>query len=588
MSYLNDSPETLANLMRLKGLRGLGNRKTPQPSYSALDTEAPDLALTSMQEEVNVPMADEAGGYMPESYDVRANEVITEEPPQEQPSIFQKIGQAFGSLLQKKSPSPMEETTPLTSPEAERSMPMQTAGPSGFDFRALAGPAGLLFSKENFKPELGPEFAKTFPEVAETLPQFQSPEQKQADFMNRINLSNQAPWNISVYGATDEVAKQPALQDKVREYAGINWTPIVQEKTQAAEKVMADIDKNLEDLYQGYTEDEVKLRKRIDQGLTSDSDKISIGLALLMPLLIGGFFGAEAGLGALAGGAKGIGDIYAGREKSLREDEESLREIQKLKSQLGIKRGELELKKQTLPETIKKGLPEEEKAFLKGRKEVRWIDPETQKERIGFEIRPDLVALPEYLNDKEDLKTLTKAATDLSEVKSYTDELNDLTADVIEIVSQLDNKNAFSKLFTAIVSKTTPGSLSKLTQDVEFEGRKVNAGQILEQKLGFLANAYAQAKSLGQLDRAAQSHIEKILLNPTKTLNTPEDAVNQMLEVRKLAQNGLIRSTANAGFAPEFLIRNIGERNRSLYGRLNKKEEKKATTQEKKELSRKG
>ena len=123
---------------------------------------------------------------------------------------------------------------------------------------------------------------------------------------------------------------------------------------------------------------------------------------------------------------------------------------------------------------------------------------------------------------------------------------------------------------------------------MEFEGRKVNAGLVLAEKLGFLANAYAQAKELGQLDRAAQSHIEKIMLNPTSTLATGKDAIDQMLEVRKLSQRGLVRSAANKGFYPQFLQEQIEEKNNALFNRLNKGEQEKRLEEVKKKMSRSG
>jgi hypothetical protein len=216
--------------------------------------------------------------------------------------------------------------------------------------------------------------------------------------------------------------------------------------------------------------------------------------------------------------------------------------------------------------------------------EVTFKDPTTGEEKRGVRLMPGLVAKNEYISTKDGLKNMQKAASELSDVKTYVDEINDLTNDVINIVSQLKDKNGFQKLFIAKMAGKVPGSLSKLTQDVEYEGRKVNAGVLLDEKLGFLANAYGLAKDLGQLDRAAQNHIKKIIENPTSTLITPEDSVNQVLEVRKLAQRGLIKSAENKGFYPEFIIRDLEEDNRSLNEGLNQKEMDKRTEEIKKKI----
>ena len=101
----------------------------------------------------------------------------------------------------------------------------------------------------------------------------------------------------------------------------------------------------------------------------------------------------------------------------------------------------------------------------------------------------------------------------------------------------------------------------------------------MEEKLGFLANAYGMAKEIGQLDRAAQNHIKKIVENPTSTFLSPEDSLNQILEVRKLAQRGLVRGAANKGFYPEFVIRDMEQVNNPLFQGLNQSEDQKYNEQ---------
>ena len=91
------------------------------------------------------------------------------------------------------------------------------------------------------------------------------------------------------------------------------------------------------------------------------------------------------------------------------------------------------------------------------------------------------------------------------------------------------------------------------------------------------------AKEIGQLDRAAQAHIRKIIDNPTSSLLTPRDALNQVLEVRKLAQKGLVESASNQGFYPEFIIKDLESRNNDLFGGLNKQENDKRLAARKKQ-----
>ena len=91
------------------------------------------------------------------------------------------------------------------------------------------------------------------------------------------------------------------------------------------------------------------------------------------------------------------------------------------------------------------------------------------------------------------------------------------------------------------------------------------------------------AQQLGQLDRAAQNHIKKVMDNPTSTLLTPQDAINQMLEVRKLVQNSVLSDLKNKGFIPEFTQKSFDEKNNMLFSKLNQDEQSKRLEQIKRE-----
>jgi hypothetical protein len=263
----------------------------------------------------------------------------------------------------------------------------------------------------------------------------------------------------------------------------------------------------------------------------------------------------------------------------MREDEASLLDLSKQQSANQEKLSNIGLEKAKLGPALRKMLPEDPNAHLAGMREGVWENPETGEEVRGVEIKPGLIARPEFLATKEGKADMLKAANELSEVKTYVDEVNDLTEDVINIVTQLDDPSFAWKGLTSILSGKSPTILAKMTQDVDVDGRKVNAGVALEEKLGFLANAYGMAKEIGQLDRAAQNHIKKIVENPTSTFLTPADSLNQILEVRKLAQRGLVRGAANKGFYPEFVIRDMEQVNNPLFQGLNQAEDQKYNEQ---------
>ena len=231
--------------------------------------------------------------------------------------------------------------------------------------------------------------------------------------------------------------------------------------------------------------------------------------------------------------------------------------------------------KAALPQELRKNLPKDELAHIRGMNKASWIDPITGKQEEGIEIRPGLVAPINAAGNQKALDSLEKRADKLVEKREYIDKINNVTEDMVDILSKIKDKNFFMKFLAAKANGTIPGFLAKFTDDIEWDGRRVNAGPLLEQKYGYLANAYAQAQELGQLDRAAQAHFDRVFLNPTKSLHSTDDAITQLLEGRKATQRDLIDSVKNAGFKPQLIQSDLGTKNKSIYNRLNSKQDDK-------------
>lgn len=598
MSFNNDAPSTLNNLLRLKGLKNLGTRKRDLPAYNRQAIDTPDLDMTAQEEEINVPVADEAGGLLPESFDVRANEVIVD---QEQPSFFQKLGEGLGKLLRRDQP-PQEEIVQETVEERTPSMPMQTAGLSGQDFgKALFGLAGLARQtpegKKATKDEIrdiqeavrlrqSPESKFQGQGVKDIVPQMQADRaltERNEDMVRQesINVAQETPWEEVVYGATDIFAKQPELQKQFTEYTGINFDDQIAARVSDAEKVLAEIDKPLEAVLQSYDKDELALRQRIEQQQATDQDKLYIGLALLMPLLVGGIFGAEAGLGALAGGTKGVVDVLQGREKRIREDEESLRNIQKDKAAVALKRGDLQLEKAKLPEQIRKAFPKDETAHLKGQF-VSWVDPETGQVEGGKQILPDFVVPISEIPDEDAVKDYKKEARKLAEQRKTIEKTNDLTRQLIETASQIEDKNLVMRALAAYMlqdgkEKTTLLQNIKkqiaveTAPKVKVDGREVNAYRHMESLVELLVDAYRRNNNMRALTNTVAQHFEGIAREPLSGGVKMKDFIEQMLKLRDGAQNFFISDAQAQGFYAEPFIEQFGKDNREIYKKLNLK-----------------
>lgn len=626
MTSLNSSGPLGNILTRLQGLKNVSGRRVMPGAEFLKDLENVDTDVSGTSQPLpnfsnfvsptqNLPESDLGGELTPQSYDVRANSVNTqdEQSPPEESGFFSRLGQALADYVNPKkreevsmanqsmmnrAQGQMPQATPQAPPIAtaevdeQEGLPPVTASQQEFQPEEAQPSRGVLGAiADYFSPTQRSKTSEENTDLiqnAQLMAQGKNPEEVRGQFHENLNQdvekAMENPWQYAAYGSAEQVANSPALQAQFKQVTGIDYEPQIAQQVSQHEEAMQGVEDALNGIHTQLSDQANQIKERILSNQSTDSDKYFIGLALLMPLLVGGLFGKEAAIGALGGGAQGIANILGRRQSEMREDEGALLDIAKQQGSNQEKLANIGLEKAKLGPSLRKNLPEDPNKHVIGMESVEWKDPATGNPMKGIKLMPGLVARSEYVNTPDGLKNMQKAANELSEVKTYTDEINDLTDDIVGIVSQLKDKNAFSKAFTSLLSGKVPGSLSKLTQDVDFEGRKVNAGVLLEEKLGFLANAYGMAKELGQLDRAAQNHINKIISNPTTTLLTPEDTLNQVLEVRKLAQRGLVRSATNKGFYPEFIIQDLESRNNELFGGLNQRSQDKRTADVKRKL----
>lgn len=624
MANLSSSGD-LGNVMsRLGGLKSVSNRRRIMPESELLQDEDIDTDVSGTAQPLpnfanfkspsaNMPESDLGGELTAQSYDVRANSVTP--PEQEEPGFLSRLGKALADYVSpqkrqemseqnaqlfNRSPAIPEQAAPQTPPIATAQVDMQEGLPP------------VTASQQEYK---GPQAPETSPGFFGAIKDYFSPtknaemEHYNADLLQDAQLRSQGkdplevrnqvhqnlnqevekameqPWQYAAYGSASEVANSPALQAEFKQITGIDYEPQIAAQVTQHEAAMKGVEDSLNGINTQLGEREEGIKQRILNNQSTESDKYYIGLALLMPLIIGGLFGKEAGLGALGGGAKGIADVLGNRQKEMREDEASLLDINKQQGANTEKLANIGLEKAKLGPALRKLLPEDPNQHLVGMREIEWKDPKTGQKTKGVEVKPGLIARPEFLSSKEGKMDMLKAANELTQVKTFVKEMDDLTQDVSEIVTQLKDPTKLWKGFTSLLQGKVPGSLSAMTEDVMFDGRMQNAGTLLEEKLGFLANAYGMAKEIGQLDRAAQAHIKKIIENPTSTLLTPRDALNQVLEVRKLAQKGLVENATNRGFYPEFIIKDLESRNEGLFGKLNQRDEDKQVAEIEKKLS---
>lgn len=628
-----NSEEGLANVLRLSGLKHARGRRV-KPNIYSLPEEYPEVEgrssiPNSEPSQENIPQVDMGGSLDSQGYDVRANSVIPQAQPEDEPGGLRKLGRFLGNLVspnssygvkeetvrgaqQKAAPSQggifstqnwtpdypgktvaqtppieteqvdMQEGIPAVTASQEAYPPQQSSSFFGNMGKALTDYVEPFKKEGHYYGEPTPENARLI-EDAQLRTQGHVPDEYRAEqekikkntqetVMDKIDKSLENPTETAVYGATDIVANQPDLKAQFDKILGTDFNEEISKQTSEYEKVLDDIENQINLEGNGYNEQEQRIKERILSNQATDMDKYFVGLAVLMPLIVGAFFGKEAALGALGGGAKGVSEIFGQRNKQNMENEKLLADISQNKGQNQLKKSELDLKRLELPAKIQKNLPKQENEHLIGKNLVRWKDPSTGEDREGVELKPGLIARPEFIKDKEELKEMRKEAQEISSAIVPLKEINDLTSDIIDIAGRLKDKNIISQAFSAYISGRNPGLATKLGETIEYKGRKVNSYVILEHKIKLLTDAYRQVKGMRALTNTVQEHIEGLFRNPAASFQSYEDTKDQMLYTRDLAQSRFLNTAEGAGFVPEFLIETLKPQVKDVYNKLNTRE----------------
>lgn len=604
---------SVGNIMsRLQGLKNVSGRSRrsviEEPDYlSDLEQEpSSDVTGTSLPNfsnflpaDQNIPQGDIYEEPTPQSYDVRANTTNPEVEDDSFGSSLRKLGANLFSRFkegwkpnvsnetrQKMGVKPIAQTPPIETAQVDmkEGLPPVTASEqesTNAIGKAISDYFKPFGSEEIWEGGIRPE-NQLLRENNKLRMQGINPDeyrQKEAEtnqktqnqLQDKINKASENPGTTAVYGATDIVANQPELNAQFKEFTGIDLNDEIVNQTAQYEKVMDDLDNLNNQEMQGYTEQEKRILQRIQNNEATDMDKFYVGLAVLMPMIVGSLFGKQAALGALSGGAQGFVNVLGNRQKENMENEKLLADIGNKKAENSLKKSEIDLKRLQIPSMVQKNLPKQQNEHLIGKKRVTWTDPKTGEEMEGFKIKPGLVARPEYIKDQEELKEMRKEAQEINMAINPTKEINKLTDDIINITSQLDEKDKgfLGDALRSVINGKSPGLATKTGKMIDYDGRKVNSYVVLEHKLKLLTDAYRQAKGMRALTNTVQDHIDSLFRNPAASFQSYDDTIDQMLYTRDLAQSRLLNTVESAGFAPEFVSEMLQPSSKSVYNNLN-------------------
>lgn len=602
----------MGNMLRLQGLKNVSGRRVMPGQLPFEDEEEFDVSGTAQEPILpkfenfippapNQPAPDMGGEVTPQSYDVRANSVIPPETPNEEPNILQKLGQSLGQFFTKKN-IPQENlqqpeqanqinqippaSRPITPPPLLNAISEEYNKP--YNFMGLKNGANYVGEKlkEDFTSGLHPSVIEKYPHL-QAPEEIQSQQEQQTLDQDELRQAQEHPYEISVYGATDAFANDPKLISEFETYTGLNFDEEQKEMTKKYEQVMSDMDKGLDTDMSKYDEQEQRILERIKTNTANDSDKFYIGLALLMPLIVGGIFGKEAALGTLGGGAQGLANVYKGREENIRKDEEILGDIGRQKGIISNKKNEIELEKLKIPSEIRKNLPKDENADLKGMDIYTFKDPKTGEViGTGAQILPDFFADLKYANTPKTREKMRAKATELAQEKSALQRANEATANVVKAVSQLKDSKLTGKMISYALSEDKNGAMKKLYKqnapDVIIDGRKVNSAVYLDSQIELIKDAYRRNEQMKSFTNAVADHVGALVENPQYSGLNPDDLVEQILLLRDRGQNFFVDRVESQGFLPFKIREKLGEENKKLYKGLNRKEELKEIENDKK------
>lgn len=613
----------MGNILRLQGLKNASGRKVMPGAEFLKDyaDEGPDVEGTStplpnfgnfIAPNGNTPELDQGQELNSQSYDVRANSQVPQqqEIPEQQPGFFSRLGGALAHYLapasaedrekamtarsqardqaiaQEQAQNQAPQVPPQEQPGLWNALKSEASKPYGVETLSNAWEGTKGFLKDNFTPTLDPIVYERNPNLQKPPELIQEQEQQKKIDQEQLDAAQMQPWQVAAYGATDAFANRPDLISDFQTYTGIDFDEQQKEMTEKYEKVLADLESGNEANQASYDEQENRIKQRILNNQSNDADKYYIGLALMMPLIIGGMFGKEAAVGALGGGAKGIADILGQRQKDIRSDEESLSDIYKQKSINSAKQGELQIEKLKIPQTVQKNLPKDEFEDLKGMDIHTFKDPNTGEIiGSGAEVLPDLYMDIKYGNTPKKREGMQEKASKLEEEKAALERANQATADVIRAAMQLKDGGMMAKILSYALSSDDNGALKKLVRqnapEIMVDGRKQNSAVYIDSKIEQIKDAYRRNEQMKAFTNTVAAHIGSMAENPQYSGMKPADLIDQMLILRDRGQQFFVDRAGAQGFLTPPLENKFGKLNRTLYKELNTKEEKKQLERDK-------
>jgi len=378
-------------------------------------------------------------------------------------------------------------------------------------------------------------------------------------------------------GSVEAAQSDPVLQEKVKNLLKLKQgdvPPEVWEHAKMMERIYTEKEENLND-------QERQLQQRLESGDMSMLDKVALGLAIAIPVIIGLTYGKEAFFSTVGGTLKGFSESLMKDSQMKDKIQDKIGTVQKERE--GIAEKKANLTKDLLSNIENPAL----RKLLKNYDVINVIegpngDPEVQAGKDAIVIGNDIgiTAKDEdgvlwydanVLRDDEDVKNFRTAAQEGKQALAKMKDANKTVDDVMDIMNviQEQNPSAYSALVQYIQPSenswfsfggaAVPKSLKALTVDVvgdDGEVRQVKALPLLKQKITAMQDVYNKEYLGGnRLTSNLLKHWQDIFPDPTSIGGWLKSDFPTMMQQAQSFKNTLnqraVENLAGLGFLRE-------------------------------------
>lgn len=510
---------------------------------------------------------------------------------QEEPELAQYLPEETRQMLESSQPEPQkafvpQETEEIVQEQIPETGVLDTIGSAFSDYfdpskrQEMSESNRELFDRNKREEDVVEEPPSELPPIEEPSAQLPPavealPEQGTGQQVSEEDIPSEGLGAVA--GSVEAAQSNEALVRNVENILHMKEGDVpkeVWEHIQLTEKVLTEQEENLNEMEREY-------KQKIERGELSTFDKVAIGIAIAIPVIMGLMYGKGAFFSSLGGAAKGFSEALIREQDSDTKTLGKIGEIQEEKKSISEKRANIQLE---FLKNIEN--PEVRKLYknydvintvegVNGEHEITiGKDAMVFGDSIGLSAGDEDGALwfdTNQVRDDDDVKNFKSAVKDGKVAVSEMREVNSNIDDFMDIMTVIREQkpNAYSAMIQAIQpsennwlsfgSSLVPDSLKTLKINVVDENGKaqtVQALPLLEQKVAALQDSYRRRYlEQNQLTKHFTQHWQSIFPDPSSISAWLKSDYNTMVQqaqnFKNLLNKKTIETLSGAGFLRE-------------------------------------